>query len=151
MKNLLLLSLLFCTPYFSFAQNQSSRSKEIESYKIAYMTDKLNLSTDDAKVFWPIYTAFQNEQAALRKERMQNMISFRKIDEINNLSDSEVGNLLNSELNYKQKELNIEKKYFAQLKAKLPIKVVGKYYRAQETFKRELLTRFRSGRTNPSN
>jgi hypothetical protein len=149
MKYILLLMLFFSTTYITSAQ--SGRSSEIESYKIAYMTNKLNLSSDDAKVFWPIYTDYQKEQSALRKERMQKLISFRKIDEIDNLSDKEVESLLNSELSFKQRDLNLEKKYFALLKAKLPIKTVGKYYRAQETFKRELLNRFRGGKTNPGN
>src|SRR5690606_18842256 len=107
---------------------------------------KMDLSPEEAKVFWPIYKNWQSEQMALRKERSQKLISYRKIEEIENLSDAEVQTLLGNELNIKQRSLNIEKKYFNLLKAKLPIKTVGKYYRAQETFKKELLTRFKGGR-----
>ena len=74
------------------------------------------------------------------------MISFRKITEIESLSDTEVQSLITNELNFKQRELNIERKYYNKLKTSLPIKTVGKYYRAQETFKRELLSRYREGR-----
>jgi hypothetical protein len=43
----------------------------------------------------------------------------------------------------RQKDLNLEKKYYNKLKSSLPIKTVGKFYRAQEAFKRELLDRFK--------
>ena len=152
MKQLLIAILFFSCPFFALAQDAPSRNEEIESYKIAYLTQKLDLSAEEAKVFWPIYNGWQKEQAALRKDRMQRMISFRKIAEINDLSDAEIQALINNELNFKQRELNVEKKYYNQLKSNLPIKIIGKYFRAQEAFKRELLSRFgRSGRSAAPN
>jgi len=151
MKNLLLLSLICCAPFLGFSQNRSDRNSEIESYKIAYLTQKLELSPDDAKTFWPIYTEYQKEQSVLRKEKSEKMISLRKIDEIDKLSDAQVSTLLSNEFSYKQKELNLERKYYNIFKTKLPIKTLGKYYRAQETFKRELLNRFRGSKPTSAN
>ena len=146
MKQLFIAILFFSCSFFAAAQDpSSSRNDEIESYKIAYLTQKLDLSADEAKVFWPIYNVWQKEQRSLRKDRMQKMISFRKIAEIEDLSDVEVQALITNELNFKQRELNLERKYYNQLKSNLPIKIVGKYYRAQEAFKRELLSRFGRG------
>ena len=125
---------------------QKPKAEEIESLKTAYFTQKLNLSPDEAKVFWPIYKDMQREQMALRKERMQKMISFRKTNEIDNLSDVQIQNLITSEFDFKQRELNLEKKYYNKLKSSLPIKVVGKYFRAQESFKRELLNRYKNNK-----
>ena len=144
MKYLILIALLFTFPFISSAQRQGGdRFKEIEAYKIGYLTQKLDLSTDEAKIFWPIYTAWQKEQSDLRRERMQKMISFRKITEIEELSDTEVQTLIVNDFAIKQRELNLEKKYYAKLKSSLPIKIVGKYYRAQEAFKKEILSKYR--------
>lgn len=125
---------------------QKPRSEEIESLKIAFFTQKLNLSPEEAKVFWPIYNDMQKERNALRKERMQKMISYRKTTEIDNLTDAQVQSLITSEFDFKQRDLNLDKKYYNKLKSQLPIKVVGKFYRAQEGFKRELLNKFRGGK-----
>jgi hypothetical protein len=144
MKNLLTIFLLFSLPFFALAQ-RSQRSGEIEAYKETYLKEKLELTPAESKVFWPIYTAWQAEKSALRQERRERMISFRKITEIESLSDTQVQSLITNELNFKQRDLNIERKYYNKLKLSLPIKTVGKYYRAQETFKRELLSRYRSG------
>lgn len=135
---------MFLLPLTTLAQRP--KGEEIESLKIAYFTQKLDLSPEEAKIFWPIYNNMQSEQSALRKERMQKMISFRKVTEIDNLSDAQVQSLITSEFDLRQRDLNIEKKYYAKLKSSLPIKVVGKFYRAQEAFKRELLNRYRGGK-----
>ena len=144
MKPILVASLLFFIPMLVHAQDRG-RNQEIEAYKVAWLTQKLELSPDEAKIFWPIYNDWQKEQTALRKERFQNLISFRKTTEIDDLSDSQVQALITNEFNFKQRDLNIEKKYYNLLKSSLPIKVVGKYYRAQETFKKELLSRYGGG------
>lgn len=146
MKTLFTALLLFILPAAIWAQRP--KSGEIESLKIAFFTQKLDLSADEAKIFWPIYNEMQAEQGALRKERMQKMISFRKVDEIDNLTDAQVQSLILSELDFKQRDLNLEKKYYNRLKADLPIKIVGKYYRAQEAFKKELLNRYKGGRSS---
>jgi hypothetical protein len=143
MKNLII-AVLFMLPTFAIAQRGGERNAEIESYRIAYLTQKLDLSTEEAKIFWPIYNDWQREQDLLRKERQQKMISFRKISEIEEMSDTEVQTLILNDFSIKQRELNLEKRYFLKLKSSLPIKIVGKYYRAQEAFKRELLSKYRS-------
>lgn len=151
MKNLWIAVLLIFIPAILKAQDRGGRSEEIESYKIAYLTQKLDLSPSEAKVFWPIYNDWQKELRALWSERNKNAISLRKTDEIEALSDNEIHALITNEINYKQRNLNIEKKYYSKLKSSLPLMVVGKYYRAQETFKKELLNRFGRGRNNPGN
>jgi hypothetical protein len=147
MKNLTIIALLFIFPFLAMAQRPDNKKREeIESYKIAYLTQKLELSPEEAKIFWPIYNDYQKEQADLRKERGQKMISFKKMPEIDDMADSEVQALIVNDFDFKQRDLNLEKKYYAKLKSSLPIKVIGKYYRAQETFKRELLSRYRNNK-----
>ena len=144
MKYLIIIALLFTFPILSSAQrNGQDRFQEIEAYKVTYLTEKLELSTEEAKIFWPLYNAWQSEQQVLRKERMQKMISFRKIAEIEELSDSEVQTLILNDFNIKQRELNLDKKYYYKLKSSLPIKIVGKFYRAQEAFEKEILAKYR--------
>lgn len=140
----LIIATLFLLPLTVLAQRPNERNNEIESYRIAYLTQKLDLSSEEAKIFWPIYSDWQKEQSALRKERPQRMISFRKLSEIEELSDVQIQTLIINDFNFKQRDLNLEKKYYYKLKSSLPIKVVGKFYRAQEAFKRELLAKYRS-------
>lgn len=141
----LIVTFLFLMPFLVSAQGGGDRRKEIESYKIAFLTQKLELSAEEAKVFWPIYTDWQREQEELRKERSQKMISFRRIQEIEELSDSQVQTLIMNDFNMRQREINLDRRYYSKLRESLPIKVIGKFYRAQEAFKKDLLSKYRNG------
>ncbi|MEE1885168.1 hypothetical protein [Pedobacter flavus] len=142
MKKLILIFAVIALPLLAGAQH-SSRNGDVESFKIAWITEKLDLSAEEAKIFWPIYNDYNRELNTLRKNHANKLISFRKITEINELSDAEVQILITSELDYKQREVNIEKRYYEKFKSSLPIKTLAKFYRAQETFKKELLNRYR--------
>lgn len=141
----IIVTFLFLMPFLVSAQGGGDRRKEIESYKIAFLTQKLELSAEEAKVFWPIYTDWQREQEELRRERSQKMISFRKISEIEELSDSQVQTLIMNDFNMRQREINLDRRYYSKLRESLPIKVIGKFYRAQEAFKKDLLSKYRNG------
>ncbi|RZK50481.1 MAG: hypothetical protein EOO99_02250 [Pedobacter sp.] len=129
----------------AFSQRGHDNEK-FEAAKVSFFNQKLGLSSDEAKIFWPIYNDYQKELEALRKAHMQKMISFRKVTEIDDMSDTQIQAFILNDFDFRQKDLNIEKKYYNKLKSSLPIKIVGKFYRAQEAFKRELLNQFRGGR-----
>lgn len=126
-----------------FAQAQRPNNDRMEAMKIAFFTQKLDLSSEEAKIFWPIYNDYNKEQSELRRARFQKMISFKKTTEIDELSDTEIQTLILNDFDFRQRELNVDRKYYNKLKSSLPIKIVGKYYRAQEAFKKELLNKFR--------
>jgi hypothetical protein len=148
MKNLLIALLFIGLPSLIFAQGPGPRmdDEKWEAKKVAFLTTKLDLSPGEAKIFWPIYNEYIKEQNSLRKERFQKMISFKKIKEIEDLSDTEIQELILNDFAFKQRDLNIEKKYYNKFKTNLSIKIVGKFYRAQEAFKKEILNQFRNQR-----
>ncbi len=45
MKNLLISALLICLSQFASGQRHQEGNKEIESYKVAYLTNKLELTS----------------------------------------------------------------------------------------------------------
>ncbi|MCY1535855.1 hypothetical protein D9M68_712790 [compost metagenome] len=146
MKNLLFGLLIFILPRDTMAQYNKNVADKMKANKVAFLTTKLDLSVEEAKIFWPIFNDFYRDQHNLRQEQTEKMIRFKKIKEINELSDAEIQMMILSDFDFRQKDLNIERKYYNKLKTSLPIKIVGKFYRAQEAFKRELLDHYRGGR-----
>ena len=134
-------TLLIFAPFLTLAQGQRGK---MEARKVAWLTTKLDLSAEDAKVFWPIYNDYVREQLTLRRERSKKMISFKKIKEIDDLTDEQINTLILNDFNFRQRDLNIERKYYNKFKSNLPIKIVGKFYRAQEAFKKEILQQYRA-------
>ncbi|MBQ0741530.1 sensor of ECF-type sigma factor, partial [Aquimarina celericrescens] len=62
-----------------FAQN-GSREK-IKAFKIAYITEKLNLSSKEAQEFWPIYNNHEEIIENLRKEKRKLMKALKEADD----------------------------------------------------------------------
>jgi Spy/CpxP family protein refolding chaperone len=123
------------------------RRDEIESMKIGFLTRKLDLTSEEAKAFWPVYNKFQDELEAVRKQRRNDLREFRENKK--ELTDKDAEKLIDNEITGRQKELDIMKKYHAQFKQILPVKKVLLLYRAEEDFKRELLDRLRDRKEGP--
>lgn len=126
---------------------QEKRREEIESFRVAYFTRQLNLTSEEAKKFWPVYNEMQTEIQKLQKERRNRHRDLRDNEE--NISDAELEKSINEEMASRQKELDIEKKYHERFKQILSMKKLAIFYRAQEGFKRELLRKLQDQRRPP--
>lgn len=151
MKNYLIALLLCCSssllaqPPEPESGNQKPGRERVEAMKVGFLTQRLNLSPEEARVFWPVYNKYQDELHTLRKSRRENLVNAKtNFDE---MPDKEVEKTVDSELGFRQQELDLLKKYHGQFKQVLPIKKVAKLYRAEEDFKRELLDRIKETRS----
>jgi hypothetical protein len=111
--------------------------EKIKTMKIGFLTEKLNLSAEEAKTFWPVYNKYQDEIETLRKAHREAMQKAK--DNFDEMPDKEVEKLVDGELAFRQNELDIMKKYNPEFKKILSIKKVAKLYRSEEDFKRQLL------------
>ncbi len=139
MKNLklIVLAVLFGVATSASAQEGRPAREKVESMKIGFLTERLDLTPEEAKVFWPVYNKYQDEVEVIRKSRKENLVNARmNFDEMN---DKEVEKVIDNEIASRQSELDLMKKYHPQFKQVLPIKKVAKLYKAEEDFKRKLL------------
>lgn len=122
----------------TFAQpGKNDKNDKIASVKIAFITKELNLSPQEAQVFWPVYNQFQNEVEALNKKRANELMNAKNNFDV--MSDAEVAKFLDNEFNYRQQELDVKRKYNEEFKKVLPIKKVAKFWVAEQKFKLFLL------------
>ncbi|PCJ81596.1 MAG: hypothetical protein COA57_13975 [Flavobacteriales bacterium] len=122
----------------------SEEKDKMESFKIAYLTRELSLTPDDAKIFWPVYDQYSKELDKLRNERMKERDDAKR--DFDNLSDKDMEKVVDGEIIFRQRELNIQKKYHDEFKKVLHVKKVAKLYMAEQNFKRKLLQRMREKR-----
>ncbi len=120
------------------------RREDIEAMKIGFLTKRLDLTPDEAKVFWPVYNQFTAERDKLRQSMRDSRRELR--EDFENRSDKEVESAVDGEIAFRQQELDLMKTYHAQFKQVLPIKKVARLYRSEEDFKRELLQRLQQRR-----
>lgn len=125
-------------------QRMMDKKDKAEAMKIGFITNKLNLSEDEAKRFWPVYNQYQDELSSLRQKRRGDRREAKQ--DFDQLSDKEVEKVVDDEIVFRQSELDIIKKYHAQFKQVLPIKKVARLYQAEEDFKKELLRQLKDRR-----
>ncbi len=142
MKTIKIILALILIGKISTAQPMNQEKKEkLESMKIGMITSKLNLSPEEAKVFWPVYDKYSDELEQLRKSRLSNLLNAR--ENFDEMSDADIEKAVDNEIAFRSSEVEILKKYHPQFKKILPIKKVAKLYKAEEDFKRKLVEMIR--------
>ena len=134
MKNFCKILLLTIVMYAFSVHAQENRpvKDRVAAFKIGFLTERLNLTPEEAKVFWPVFNKFQDELEQLRKSRRENISGARQ--NFDEMSDAEVEKTIDNELNSRQSELDLVKKYHPQFKKVLPVKKVARLYRAEEVY-----------------
>jgi len=118
------------------------KQEKIEAMKVGFITQKLDLSTEEAQKFWPVYNKYQDELKVIRESR-RNDIEGKSME---TMSDKDVEKLIDNELQRRQQEVDLIKKYTVELKKVIPTRKVALLMRLEEDFKREVLKRIQENR-----
>ena len=139
MKNTAFLFLFFIAS--NLVAQQESKHEKLEAMKIAFITEKLSLTTKEAQSFWPIYNEYSQKIEKLRKTKRSDLGEL-KIN-IENSSDKEIEAILSDVFDAKSKEIELQKEYYSKYTKVLPIKKVALLYQSEHQFKKELLKRIK--------
>lgn len=128
-------------------KQHGDQHKNIEAQRIAFITQKLELTPDEAKVFWPIYNEYDVKRHELKKS-FKNGDDFNK-QAIDKLTESEASQILDNQIIEAQKFLDLRKEYHAKFKSVLPAVKVLKLYDAERDFQKILMDKIRQHKSNP--
>jgi hypothetical protein len=92
------------------AQDPKVRDK-IQAARVAYITDQLALTPEEAEKFWPIYREFSEKRREVRQQLKLN----RKTADPNKTTEQIERELVEQQFKVKQQELNLEKDYSGRL------------------------------------
>jgi hypothetical protein len=121
-KFILILSVLLGSLSMAFAQEQPD-GKRIEALYVAYVTDQLKLTPEEAQKFWPLHTQFEAELKGVNKDL--------------------------PELTKQQARLDIKKKYQDGFTKIVGANRCERFYRMGDEFRRKLLERMQKRADNP--
>lgn len=121
-KCFLLLFVLFTMFSIGKAQDdKGSRAEKIQALKIAFITQKLQLTVPEAEKFWPVYNEYQNEIKDLRANRKNEDV-----------------------LENEEKLLNIRKKYKPSFQKILGAEKLNQLFIAERDFRTILIRRLKN-------
>lgn len=140
--NKLIFFILFLTS-FSLAQAQQKRER-IKALKVAYITEELNLTSDEAAKFWPLYNAYEDKQREFRQEKLRSYMDRIDGGEIDKMTDKDATVFLNQMENTEDELYQSRKKFASSLKGILPPIKIIRLKKAEEGFNRKLLKQYRN-------
>jgi Spy/CpxP family protein refolding chaperone len=139
---------LFITS-FALAQPFLKQKKEqIKALKVAYITEELQLTPEEAAKFWPLFNTYDDKQKELKQEKLRSYMDRLDDGEIDKMSDKEATAFLNQMESTEDELYQLRKKFIGNLKGVLtPIKII-KLKKAEEGFNRKLLKQYRDKMRN---
>ncbi|WP_378188369.1 hypothetical protein ACE939_07795 [Aquimarina sp. W85] len=140
MKRINLIFILLFTFQFGVAQ-KSSREK-IRAYKIAFFTEQLQLSSEEATKFWPVYNAYDQKLHDLKKQERQLFKTF-KGQSTQDSSDEYANKLLNQYTRTEQKQLSTKLAMIDDLTKVISSQKILLLFKAEYEFHKKLMQRLR--------
>ena len=121
-KYLLILTLVLGGFSFTRAQenqpgDEQNNQKKIKALYVAYVSEQLQLTPDEAQKFWPVHTQFENDIRGVNKEL--------------------------PELQKQQAYLDVKKRYQENFSRILGTNRCERFFRMDGEFKRKLLEQYR--------
>lgn len=145
MKKLLLIAVWIFSGWTLLAQDQEPEVDEkvqerIKTLRIAYISDKLGLTPEQAEKFWPVYQEYSDKRRAL----VQEFRDARKDAKQDDAAKQE--ELVKLGLTLKQKELDLEKDYSGRLLKIITAQQILNLRKAEGDFQRIILQQIQQRR-----
>mgnify|MGYP001240832054 FL=1 len=142
MKNLKILFLLLFLTNLLSAQKTKVSLEKVDAYKKIYLTDKLNLNSENESKFWIAYNDYQNN---LRIVYRAKRLKYRKMNlDSSNLSETEYKQFIDDFLDYEKKKIDLRAKLIVDLKEFMTLKKTVSLFRIEDDFRKEMMKKLRS-------
>lgn len=142
MRNLkkIMVLVLLVTTILSYGQHRPDKEK-IKALKVGFITERLDLSTKEAQIFWPIYNDYQENREALRNKERSQIRS--KIKNLNELSEKKARALLLKYISIEEEQEELDNLFLNEISKVVTAKKALLLLRSEEDFKRHLIKQYR--------
>jgi|SRR5690606_29290223 hypothetical protein len=128
-----------------FSLSISAQENKIKSLKVAFITEKLNLTPKEAQQFWPVYNAYDDTVNNLKFNELRKVISEIR-ESYASVSDEKANELLNKALEIEAKIHSEDVKLIKKLRGIISAKKILALKNAEEDFNRKMLEEFNKRR-----
>ncbi len=135
---LILFALLVGTAYL---HAQGPARDRIKTLKVAFITERVGLTSQEAQQFWPIYNAHEKTMENIRRKERRELRS--KISLAQDLTDSESSALLDTLMALQKEKHTTEQDFISKIRTVISAKKTLLLLRAEEDFKKRLLQQYR--------
>lgn len=144
MKKLYTLLLFFVT-FLALGQNLENRVERVQALRVAYISDRLNLTPDEAQRFWPVFNQFDDKMDHLRKQKRQLLFKLRP-ENASKLSEKETNALMEEDDQLEQEIQNNRRMLVKNLQGVIPNQKILMLRQIEVEFKQKLLNQIKNRR-----
>lgn len=153
---MLTVAITIATNSYSQKGNKIDKNR-VRSHKIAFITDQLNLTTEEAEVFWPIYNAHEKLMLQYRRDEINAMKSINKNQNkpflsqknFDNINENEATKIYNLVTDIRNKTHQEKQSFFTKVATVLSYKKILKLQVAEREFRKELFRKLKQSRRKP--
>lgn len=144
MKRFFLITTALCLALTINVLGQSNTEKEdlVKAQKIAFFTEKLRLTPEEAQEFWPVYNNYWKKKNVIVEERKKAMQYCS--DNMDRMSSKEIERYGDMYINFLKQESDLLIEYNKKFKKLLSPDKIMKLYQADYDFKTYLLRQIRN-------
>ena len=138
--------LLFIMLMFPFVRSsaQNTNLEKLNNYKIGFFTKKLNLTSEEAEKFWPVYNDYQSQRNIIQIEKLKLNRNFNQNE--SSLSNSQLEEIGDRYVDCLVRESTLAVAFHKKLKEVLPPAKVIMYYQAENQYKIQLLNELQTAK-----
>lgn len=144
MKKLYILTILLLSSLVALAQEEEDATpqdpkarEKINAARVAYITERLGLTPEEAEKFWPLYREYTVKQRELKQQFNKAQKEGRPAEE-----------LLDMEYRVKQQGLDLEKEYSGKLRQTISPQKLMNLRRAEEDFRKLVIQQLQQRQLN---
>lgn len=139
MKKLLTPLLFLCISFSLFSQKSEYKAQRIKTLKVAFITERLNLSEKEAQQFWPIYNAFDLEEDMLRKTAREKRKQIK-----DDITEAKAKIILDDLIKFENEKHKMKLDYIESLKTVISAKKIILLKLAEDDFRRKMFEEYKN-------
>lgn len=121
-----------------FVMKKQESMREIQSQRVAFFTDAMRLTPEEAQFFWPLYNQYAERKNKLIEEQKKIMRSAAR-ERIDAMTKTEAVDAANAYAKVLQQENDLLQEYHKKFMNQLPAEKVLQMYKAEKDFMQNLL------------
>jgi hypothetical protein len=144
MKRIVIFFLIILIYPATKSEAQNTNLEKLNNYKIGFFTKRLNLTSEEAEKFWPVYNEYQGQKNLLQLEKLKLNRTFNQNE--STLNDRQLEEIGDKYVDCVVQESALAVTFHKKLKTVLsPAKVIM-YYQAENQYKVQLLNELQNQR-----
>ncbi len=128
-------------------KHRAEQFEKMRSMKIAYLSEQIELTPEEAEKFWPVYNEMEKKRESITHDLLKRFFEVEERPE--EISDEDAEKIIQQRFTQEQALLDLKKEYHAKYTEIMPASKVMKLYESENNFRRGLMERLGRNEREP--